>query len=215
MTEIQVTFQQQDETNEQTIEVSPKQRIGDFREVAQMLLGLPENPPCQIVLKRTGETLRDSLTFEDTDIKQNDKLVLVTPSISPDTKSKTPSKKSSFSSSSKQFSIVQEEISEGEETSSLVTYTLQLTVVNDADKPRNYNYSIDLEEDYEDNPERFFTDSNREERGNFATALRDALKDIIPREVQSSEIDTILQEWCKEITLGYRFTPIEIEIEQK
>lgn len=211
MTEIQVTFQQQDETNEQTIGVSPTQRIGDFREVAQMLLGLPENPPCQIVLKRTGETLRDSLTFEDTDIKHSDKLVLVTPSIFPDTKSKTSSKKSSFSSSSNQFSIVQEEISEGEETSSLVTYTLQLTVVNNADKPSNYNYSIDLEEDYEDNPERFFTDFNKRERRNFATALRS----IIPREVQSSEVDTILLKWCKEITLGYRFTPIEIEIEKK
>ena len=77
MTEIQVIFQSGN--TERTIGVSPNQTIGDFREAAQMLLGLPEKPPCKVVLERTEETLRDSLNFGDVEIKQNDKIILISP----------------------------------------------------------------------------------------------------------------------------------------
>jgi len=41
-----------------------------------MLLGLPEHPPCKLVLERTKKELEDNLTFKEAGIKPNDKLIL-------------------------------------------------------------------------------------------------------------------------------------------
>jgi hypothetical protein len=71
-----VIFKKSDSTAEQTIDVSPDSKLGESREAAQMLLGLPENPPCKLVLERTDKELKDNLTFEEAGIQDNDKLIL-------------------------------------------------------------------------------------------------------------------------------------------
>jgi hypothetical protein len=76
---MQVTFKRQDATAEQTIDILPDSKLGDSREAVQMLLGLPEYPPCRFVLERTKRELEDSLTFKEAGIKHNDKLILSSP----------------------------------------------------------------------------------------------------------------------------------------
>lgn len=76
---MQVTFKRQDATAEQTIDVVPNSNLGDSREAVQMLLGLPEHPPCKLVLERTKRELEDSLTFQEAGIEPNDKLILSSP----------------------------------------------------------------------------------------------------------------------------------------
>jgi uncharacterized protein YraI len=77
MSEILVTFKS--ENIEKTMGVSSTQTIGEFREAAQMLLDLPENSPCTVILERTDETLRDDLSFKDVNIQHNDKLIIISP----------------------------------------------------------------------------------------------------------------------------------------
>ena len=71
-----VIFKRSDNTAEKPIDVSPNSKLSESREAAQMLLGLPENPPCKLVLERTDKELEDNLTFEEAGIKDNDKLIL-------------------------------------------------------------------------------------------------------------------------------------------
>ena len=83
-------------------------------------------------------------------------------------------------------------------------YTLLLKIVGIANN--DLRYTIDLEEAYEDNPQFFFAKSNGKEQGKFAVAL----EAVLGRKVQSSEVERILQQWCKQISLGYRSAYITI-----
>lgn len=85
MTEILVTLQKDDGSiTEQIIDVALDSKLGELREVAHLLLGLPEDPPCRIILERTGKELRDNLTVGEAGIQHNDKLVLFPCSVSTD-----------------------------------------------------------------------------------------------------------------------------------
>jgi hypothetical protein len=75
---MQITFKKYDGTAEKTLDVLRESKLGESREVAQMLLGLPENPPCKVILKRTDKELEDSLTFEQADVRDGDNLILFT-----------------------------------------------------------------------------------------------------------------------------------------
>jgi hypothetical protein len=197
---IEITFCEDGKAFEQTLPVSSDMKIIDFREAAQTLLSLPENLPCQLVLERTREVLRNELNFAEAGIKHGDKLILVP--LSP--RDFTPGKNSG--SSSGRFSKVQEETSSAAKSPSLVTYTLQLIVISDGQPTVTYEYPVKLIEFYEDNPQRFFIDSNARERQNFVNALQE----IVLREVQTFEIDKILRDWCDDISLGYRTTSVKI-----
>ncbi len=169
MQEITVTFQKLDGIPQATT-ISLDVKLSEFREAAQTLLNLPEYPPYQLILDRTGEILSDSKTFREVGIQQDDKLILISP------------------------------------PESLVRYTLKLSVISDGNKPKNYDYSIELEESYEDKPKCFFSDFNGRERQKFETSL----KQVVPRELQRFEIDQILEEWCDDIAFGYKNTTVEI-----
>lgn len=73
---MKVIFKTSDGNTEQTIDVSPDSKLGENRESAQMLLGLPENPPCKLILERTKKELKDSLTVREAGIKTNDSIIL-------------------------------------------------------------------------------------------------------------------------------------------
>ena len=83
-------------------------------------------------------------------------------------------------------------------------YTLILTIASAGDK--TWQYSINLEEFYEDSPDRFFTDFNGQER----QKIEDALRRELGRKIQISESDKILQEWCRQISFGYRTAYVDI-----
>ncbi|NEP61840.1 MAG: hypothetical protein F6K31_33625 [Symploca sp. SIO2G7] len=82
-------------------------------------------------------------------------------------------------------------------------YTLILNIVGNVNN--DWRYTIDLEEAYEDNPKLFFSKSNGKEQGKFTIAL----EAVLGRKVQSSEVERILQQWCKQISFGYRSAYME------
>ena len=195
---IEITFSEEGRISEQKLTVTFDMKLGEFREAAQTLLSLPDNLSCRLILERNKEELSDNATFRNSGIQQGDKLILIPPP--------RPQENKYFSHSSGVFLQVQEEISDLASSNSLVKYTLKLNLINDGNKPEKYDYPIELEEFYEDNPRRFFSDYGGKEYQKFKTALQE----IESREVSNSEIDKILQEWCDDISLGYRDTTIEI-----
>lgn len=201
MEKVTVTFQRNDSAIERTLNISLHEKFGEFRKEVQTLLGLRDDLSCQLVLKRTGKELVDSLTPTEAGIKQGDTLILVSPSLS-----KTDSSYRATSHSPTGFSKLQSETSTSTKPQSLVTYRLQLIILSDGQQPETHNYPIELTEFYEDNPQRFFSDSNARERQNFVTALQEKA----PTELQTFEIDKILRDWCDDISLGYRITTVKI-----
>jgi hypothetical protein len=196
MTEFLLNFQRQDSTLAKSLEISSDWKLSEYRVEIQMLLELPENLPCQFVLERTGEVLKDYLTFGQAGIQEGDKLILIPPEVPSQTSNSSPGS----------FTRVQEDKPKSPPASSLVAYKLELIFVSDDQQTKTYEYFIDLDEDYENTPERFFSDYNQKERQKFEASL----KEIAPREIKSSETDKILREWCAEIALGYRTTGVKI-----
>ncbi|NER52612.1 MAG: hypothetical protein F6J92_39435 [Symploca sp. SIO1A3] len=196
MEQITVTFQRQDGGAERTQNILLDAKLVTFREGMQTLLGLPDNPPCRIILERTGQELRDGLIVRDAGIREGDKLVLIPTRIANTT---------TASSSSGAFSQPQGQFSYSP-TQSLVTYTLNLSPLGQNNE--TFDYSISLAEFHEDNPQQFFNQSNGKEKQKLA----DALQELLGREVNSREVEWIVGEWCEDIALGYRETPVDIEI---
>jgi hypothetical protein len=173
------------------IEIGSNVNIAEFREAAELKLGLRNSQTYRLLLERDGKHLRilnDYKTFESENVRQGDKLVFIL-----------------FDNLSELFRV-QEATSNSTNFPSLVTYTLQLTIASEGLETKTCEYLIDLEEFYEDNSERFFSDFNGRERQKFEAALRE----VVPREVKSFEIDKLLREWCEDISLGYRTTPLKI-----
>jgi hypothetical protein len=197
---IEIIICEDGKTSEQILPISSDIKLGDFRKTAQTLLSLSENLLCQFVLERTREVLQNELNFAEAGIKHGDKLILVPLSPQDFTQWK------SSGSSSGSFSKVQDKTSSAAKPQSLVTYKLQLIILSDGQQPETHNYPIELTEFYEDNSQRFFSDFNAQERQNFVTALQE----IVPRKVQTFEIDKILRDWCDDISLGYRTTTMKI-----
>ncbi|MDY6802416.1 MAG: hypothetical protein SXA11_01215 [Cyanobacteriota bacterium] len=73
---MEVIFTRSDGSVKKEIEVSPDSKLGKDREEVLMLLGLPVNTPCELVLEKTGKKLTDSSTFKEAGIQDNDKLIL-------------------------------------------------------------------------------------------------------------------------------------------
>lgn len=197
MAEIIVTFQTEDGKAEKTLkDILLDSQLDESRQAVQMLLGLPENTPYRFVLERTGKILSDNLTFREAGVKQGDKIVLVSSALSAN----------NSSSHSGSFYRVQPETSTTTKPRSLITYKLQLTIISVGQQAETYDYPIELTENYEDDPQRFFSEFNARERKNFVTALQQ----IVSRELKTYEIDKILRDWCDDISLGYRTTSIKI-----
>ncbi|MCL1469125.1 IMS domain-containing protein [Argonema antarcticum] len=76
MEQIRVTFQKHEGSDERTLNILLDEKLGEFRKEVQTLLGLPDDPPCRLVLDRTGEELRDNATVREAGIQANDKLLL-------------------------------------------------------------------------------------------------------------------------------------------
>lgn len=78
MEQITVIFQKHDDSGARPLSILLDDKLGEYREAVQTLLGLSDTIKHQFVLIRDGsETeLSDNQTFREADIKQNDKLVL-------------------------------------------------------------------------------------------------------------------------------------------
>jgi hypothetical protein len=192
MDKISVIFQRDDSSIERTLNISLNEKFGEFRKELQTLLGLRDDISCELVLNRTGKTLVDSLTPLEASIRSGDRIILIS-SIQSATNN---------NSHSSSFSKVELE----RKTLLLVMYNLQIILARDGQQTVIYNYPIDLTEFYEDNPQRFFNESNEQGKQSFVTELQK----IIQKELSNYEIDKILQDWCDDISLGYRTSVVKL-----
>lgn len=196
MDKVKVTFQRDDNGTERTLNISLDQKFGQYLKDVQTLLGLREDLICKLVLKRTGKVLSNDLTPKEVGIKEGDRLILFPPA-------------TNYGGSKSGSPTLRQQNPTSPKTRSLVPYILQLTIISDGQQTETYEYPIELEEFHEDNPKEFFSDSNGRERQNFVKKLQK----IVSREIESFEIDKILQDWCDDISLGYRTTAVKIESE--
>lgn len=74
---MKVTFRREDDRAKRSIDVSPESKIAEGCNVAQMLLGLPEDSNYQIILSSSNTKIKDWLSFKEAGVKENDELVLV------------------------------------------------------------------------------------------------------------------------------------------
>jgi hypothetical protein len=193
----EIIFCEEGKASEKTLPVSSDMKLGDFREAAQTLMSLPENLSWQLVLERNREVLQNELSFADAGVKHGDKLILVPKNLRDFIDGK--------SSSSGLSSRTQEEKKYETKFASQVMYNLQLIIPSDGYQTDTYDYWIELTEFHEDNPQRFFSDANSREKQNFITQLQQK----VPRQIQSFEMDKVLQQWCEDISLGYRTTVVK------
>ena len=73
---MKVIFKRSDGTAERVVDVAPSSKLGENREAAQMILGLPESGSYKLVLRRTNQTLEDRLNFIEAGVQANDELIL-------------------------------------------------------------------------------------------------------------------------------------------
>jgi hypothetical protein len=183
MTEILLTFYRHDKGSDISMPVFPSQTVGEAREAAQMLLSLPEHPPCRIILERTKQPLSDGMTFEILNVQQNDRLILLPP-----------------------FSVVTTpeppKVSQVKFSTKIVyTLMLEITPIN-----QHWQYSVELDDVYENSPMRFFADFDSYEEKKFEAALGEVMKDG----VQVLQTRKILSQWCEDISQGYRNTSLKV-----
>lgn len=179
-------------------DISLDENISQLCKDVQTVLGLPENPPCRVLLKRTNKEINNGVTFKEAGIQSDDILILISP---PSSKVRNPDSEVSRSQSSGKFELI--ENSEKFDSSSLVRYTLVLKIVGYINQ--TLEYPIDLEERHEDFPEQFFTEEERQK-------IEKALQVQLLEELESFKIDKILRYWCDDIALGYRTTSVEISV---
>lgn len=196
MDEVQVRFQKYKDLTELPKTVSLDFRLGEARDAVQILLGLPENESYRLGLVRTGKLLGEQLTFREAGIQQNDQIILIAGEELPDWEAQVLSRLQSIYS--------QPSSQDAESTSRGNTYKLLLTISSDCN--RTWEYSITLDDFYENYPEQFFTDFDGQERQKFESFLQQVLQGI-----PNSKINKILRTWCEEIAQGYRNTPLKVE----
>lgn len=79
METITVTVKTADGTFKKTVDNAPiDMRLGDFKDEARKLVGIPERTTCHLQLERTGKAMLDNDTFQSAGIKNEDVFVLTT-----------------------------------------------------------------------------------------------------------------------------------------
>ena len=159
-------------------------------------LGLPDNSTYRFGLVRTGEILKQYLTFREAGIEQNDEIILIPQEDSSAWESQALAQLNSNPAESK----VKEKKSKFENST-----IYKLVIVNPENLLLSWEYSIQLKDSDEDKPYKFFTQDNRLELEKFDNSLRKFLN----REVSGLEIEKTLREWCNEISQGYRTTSLQ------
>lgn len=197
MHSILITLRGIDNLNQYNLALTPDTKILDFRLNAQTLLGF-DDEDCRLVVERTSENLSDSFLVQDADIKDGDILQLLPPAgynlaVNPDTTASSRSKSSRVNTHSKKAA------------NTTVSYKLILTVNG---KQKNiWEHSIELLSHHENNPSRFFDESDKRE----IQILEDFLEVALERKPSPFELRKVLQVWIDDIQLGYRKTFTELK----
>jgi hypothetical protein len=196
MSNISVTFKALGSISTQSIPVSLSMRVRDFRECVQTMLSF-DDAKCRIVIEKTGEELEDSQSFEEACVQSGDVLMVI-----PVETVKPLSSLRATSSNEAAKSGFQQIQSDQKLLSPKTTYKLILTLADSAQKV--WEYSVQLEECYENDPQLFYSISGGVERDKF----EDFLKNVLKRSVDSKEVNKILQNWCNDIAQGHRTTSL-------
>lgn len=157
------------------------------------LLAVPDNVAPQLLMGRLVQRLQDNLALaHDAAVWAVESWALALGIIS------TPQESLVLPDSSPEM------VDSRTDAASTTRYILNLTI--GSNPPKTWQYSVELVEWYEDNPEKFFTDASRWER----QRLEAALQGLLGRNVSNSELNKILQSWCQQIALGYRNAYLDI-----
>lgn len=192
MSEIKVIFESYDSNISKNKTVPLDLCLDDALQGAVMSLGL-QNASYRFGLVRTGEVLATHLTFEESKILPNDRLVLI-----PFDKTVDWTKNNSKSYEYVDLSATDKNASDG------IPYKLSLSTIGNNKKLKDH--IIYLDEYYENHPNDFFSDFNNHEKTRFENFYRN----FIENEDTSYSINKILKIWCDDISQGYRLTLIEI-----
>jgi hypothetical protein len=195
MSAVQIRIKQYKELRELSKQVPLDMRLGEAREAMQTLLLLSENTFYYLGLARTGKILEEQLTFYEAGIEQNDQITLILPEELKDWNAEIAA------------SVISQSFSQHSNHSSETGNSYKLILTTSGNTANTWEYSINLREFYENEPSQFFNDENQKERKRLETSL----SKLLAREIQSREIDKIVQEWCTDIAKGYRATTLKIQ----
>jgi hypothetical protein len=199
MSNISVNFKSLGSAHTQSILVVTTMRIRDFRVFAQTMLNFDDSK-CRIIVERTEEDLEDYQSFEEACIQSGDVLLLIPiEAVKP-----SPNLRTNSSDSTSGFQQIKSNPATASNQAQAVVYKLILTPK--ASGQEAWEYSVQIEECYENNPQFFYSDFGGCERDKFA----DFLKTVLKKSIGPKDVDRILNLWCNDIVQGYRTTRITL-----
>ena len=200
MPRIEIVLRGSGISNEYKLSIALDIKIADLRRNAQTLLGFDDDV-CQMVLERTGDHLPDSLLIGESKIHSGDVLLVIPLTTS------YPSYAIPVNSGSTERSTYYQVSSPTTTPSSSISQVLYKLILTVSGTNQNaWEYSIHLPGHHENNPYQFF----REAGGQESEKLENFLERVIERRLSPVEVNKILQNWCDEISQGYRFTKITV-----
>lgn len=87
----------------------------------------------------------------------------------------------------------------------MVQYTLALKLKDSRDNTEGYKYSLDLNQNQENNPETIFTSNVKEN-------VRQDLQNQSSSKISDRHLNQIIQAWILDISEGYRLTTITMDL---
>lgn len=196
--EFTLTFQSYDQERERSLVIPADAIVGEACEYLRSLLGLPSSTAYYLGMVRTGTILDSSFAFAEAGIQQNDRLIIIPSNLSQEWKNKYPSHAilSEVEQKKEQEQTPEETNANGAE------YQLLLSIHGSKELVQ---YSVKLEEVYEDAPLTFFEIPEGKEYQKFKSFLQKRLQ----KEVSDTDLSRVLREWCKDIMQGYRTVSVQ------
>ena len=194
MNEVQVRFQKYKDIHSLSKLVPLDMSLNDACNAIPAMLGLPDQNFYRFGLVKTGKILDEYLTFREAGIEQNDQLILISQEDFSDWENQIKAQLdlSAIKSSSQ---------GKTPELSNGISYKL---IIKNSKDLLSWDYSIELQDFYENEPYEFFSKDDQQERKKFGTSL----KKFMNREISEGEIEKILRSWCNDINQGYRTTSL-------
>ena len=87
----------------------------------------------------------------------------------------------------------------------MVKYVLTLHNNTQGSPPEGYQYPLELEQNYEDNPEKIFTPEARQ-------TLKNYLETQSSCAIREHHLNEIINAWIEDIAEGYRNTSIDLDL---
>jgi hypothetical protein len=189
--EFDIVFQGYNHDREHRVVVLSEMSVRNVGEVLRELLGLPRNMLYRLGIQRNGKIIDDSLFFGDAGLQQNDRITLIPVNLIEEWQSKHYVPPASTDSKNSVEAEPEPQAKIGNEYQILITTQKNKTP---------HQYSVILNETYENTPLNFFEIPDGKESQHFKEFIEKAHE----KELSDAALSKILRDWCKEISHGYR-----------